>query len=301
MSPAPSAKARASAKVRREKQILAVGSVILLALLGFELPKMLRHGSSETNPSRPTVPATVQSSPLAAAAGKLPDTDRVAIVPQVGQLLSFGLFKGKDPFFQQLGTRVAVPAAPSKPLTPTPKQTRPKRTPPPPASVIPSPVTTSTAPTTVTTPTGSETTPTGTSPTSTTPAPPAVAPSAVLISTNGLCESVAMNGTFPATENIFRVVWIAQDGSSAKISVVGGAYDSGQATATIKLGESLTLVNTADGTRYVIVLKKKCDVQAVKAATTAAPLPATPSTTTTTTTATTPIVTDALDTTTLSG
>ena len=61
-----------------------------------------------------------------------------------------------------------------------------------------------------------------------------------------------MNGTFPADEDIFRLVSIAKNGKSVKIGVVGGSYDSGAATATLKLGEKLTLVNTADGTRYVI-------------------------------------------------
>jgi len=89
-----------------------------------------------------------------------------------------------------------------------------------------------------------------------------------------------------------------------KIGIVGGSYDSGQATAMLELGKKLTLVNTADGSRYVIALEAKCDV--------VAPAPGAPTTTTTTptitppapalaapaapTTPTTPIVTDALDT-----
>ena len=95
--------------------------------------------------------------------------------------------------------------------------------------------------------------------TTTTPAAP-VRPRrpTALISTNGVCERIAVNGTFPANEDIFRVVSIAKSGKSVEIGIVGGSYDSGQPTATLKLGEKLTLVNTADGTRYVIVLKAKC-------------------------------------------
>jgi hypothetical protein len=117
----------------------------------------------------------------------------------------------------------------------------------------------------------------------------------VLISTNGVCETVNLQGTFPQNENIFRVVWIAKDGKSVKVAVVGGSYDSGEAATTLKMGQTLTLVNTADGTRYVIALKTKCDAQSQ-------PAPATPTTTTSspvppapTTTATTPIVPDSLD------
>jgi hypothetical protein len=293
MSPAPSAKALASAKVRRQKQILAVGSVILLALLGFELPKMLKHGSNNAAPATPAVTAASSGPALAAASGTLPDTDRVSIVPQVGQLLSFGLFKGKDPFIQQLATTpTPLPPAPSTKTQPTVTTTTPK--PPPPASLIPPPTTTSAT-------TGSTTT-TATSPSTTTPGVPPAAPTSVLLSTNGTCETVALNGTFPATENIFRLVWIAKDGSSVKIAVVGGAYDSGQATATVKRGETLTLVNTADGTRYVIALKTRCDARPPAAAATTAATSTTATTTTSpTTTATTPIITDALDTTTPTG
>jgi len=39
----------------------------------------------------------------------------------------------------------------------------------------------------------------------------------------------------------FRVVSIALDGESVEIGVVGGSYDSGQATATLKLGDKLTV------------------------------------------------------------
>ncbi len=87
-----------------------------------------------------------------------------------------------------------------------------------------------------------------------------MAPTSVSISTNGTCEVVSVNGTFPAGENIFRVVSIAKNGKSVKIGIVGGAYDSGAAAITLELGKKLTLVNTADGTRYVLLLQSKCDV-----------------------------------------
>ena len=79
---------------------------------------------------------------------------------------------------------------------------------------------------------------TGTTPAATTPGAAATAPTDVLISTNGVCERVAVKGTFPANEDIFRVVSIAPGGKSVEIGVVGGSYDSGQPTATLKLGTS---------------------------------------------------------------
>ena len=110
-----------------------------------------------------------------------------------------------------------------------------------------------------------------------------------------------MNGTFPGERGLFRVVEIAKSGKWVKIGIAGGSYDSGQATATAKLGVKLTLVNTADGSRYVIVLQAKCTPLAARPA----PTP-TPTTLTTPPPAvvrrpaapapTPPIVTDAYDT-----
>jgi hypothetical protein len=144
-------------------------------------------------------------------------------------------------------------------------------------------------------------------------------PTDALLATNGVCERVAVKGTFPTDENIFRLVAIAKNGKSVEVGVVGGSFDSGQPTATLELGKKLTLVNTADGTRYEIALKASCNLAtpAGTSGTTTAPLPVpaspvapapvtpttTAATTTTppTTTATTPIVTDSLDTTTPTG
>ena len=287
MSAPASPRARADAKVKRQKQIVAVGSVILLVLLGFEVPKLLGGGSAQTAPAPISTTSGSPGSPLAVAPGKLPNTDRVVIERQVGQLLSFDLFKSKDPFVQQLSANSVAPpvvsnSQPGKPSVPAAVTTAVGSTTP--ASTVPLPATTPAVPA-------------ATTPAATTPATSAPAPTSIAISTNGACENVALNGTFPGNEDIFRVVSIAREGKSVEIAVVGGAYDNGQAVATLKLGETLTLVNTADGTRYVISLRSRCDVQtqpATNTSTTLAPAIAT-------TTATTPIVTDSLDTTTPTG
>jgi hypothetical protein len=293
------AAALAKKRVRRQKQIIVVGSVVLLALLGYQLPKLLGGKENETFAPAPlttssSTPSLAAASPV--AAGALPDTDRIAVQRDTSQLVSFGLFKSKDPFVQQLsdGSGAAVPTPASVPSTPVNQQqakaktaaavgatTGPSTEPPLPSVITePAPGSGSTAP--VIPPTSLPGAP---SSTTTTPAsaPPA-APAGALISTNDVCEQVALNGTFPANEDIFRLVEIAKNGKSAKIGIVGGSYDSGQATAVLKLGEKLTLVNTADGSRYVIALQAKCDVVAP-----ASPAPTT--TTATTTPAPTPTVT----------
>jgi hypothetical protein len=155
---------------------------------------------------------------------------------------------------------------------------------------------------------------TGTSPSTTSPNAPAPAPTDALIATNGVCERISVEATFPSDENIFRLVSIAKDGKSVEVGIVGGSFDNGHPTAMLKVGEKITLVNTADGTRYEIVLKTSCKLATPAASATTtqstttpiapAPVPTTPADTapaTTTTTATTPIVTDSLDTTTPTG
>ncbi len=294
-------KALAQKKAQRQKKILAVSSVILLAVVGFQLTRVLGGGKDSAAPAvlstAPSLPASPLAAPLAAVPAKLPNTDRIVIQHDSDQLLSFGLFKSKDPFVQQLSSR--SPALPSSPVRKT-VTTIPAPKPPNPTGVGLTPATTTTT-TTSTVPTPVNPVPPAPTTPSTTPAAPTTAPTSVLISTNGVCQTVAVNGTFPASEDIFRVVSIAEDGKSIKIGVVGGAYDSGQVTATLKLGEKLTLVNTADGTRYVIALHAKCDVQTAPTSTTPTSptvTTTTPSTTTPAPTATTPIVTDSLDTTT---
>lgn len=302
------AAAAAKRRVRRQKIFLAVGTVCLLGVLGFELPKMLgRQGNQSSVVEVTTVsPIAAVASPVAAAVA-LRDTDRFAVQRDTDQLLSFGLFKSKDPFVQQLSTTAApTAAAPSAPSTavpaPTKKATKsvtPGATPTvqaaPGVVVSPAPSPTSTTP--VISPTTVPATPAPATPT----APPA-GPTSALLSTNGVCEQVGLKATFPAAENIFVLVDIAENGKSVKIAIAGGSYDSGQASATIKLGQKLTLVNTSDGSRYVISLEAKCAVTAPGAASASAsasaegaaavapPAPTPP-------TSTTPIVTDPYDTT----
>jgi hypothetical protein len=348
-------------KQSRQKKILAVSSVILLALVGFQLPRLMGGGGGGGGaPATPGAAPAPDAQLAVTPTGSLPDTDRVSIQAGSGQLVSFGLFKSKDPFIQQLvvgnvdltsspepapvvvgagstqgSTTTPAPTStpPSTangsptPTTPslvpvtvpfpatTPITTLPSLTP-----VVPAPVSTSPVAPTPLAPTPNATTPVAPTPVAPTPvAPtpnattpkttttPVVAPTSVSIATNGVCEIVNVDGTFPGNEDIFRVISIAKDGKSAKISVVGGAYDSGASAVTLKMGEKLTLVNTADGTRYVLQLKSQCDVQtqpvsgsgSVSVPTATVPTATAPTATvappTITSSVTTPIVTDALD------
>ena len=308
-----SVKSLAEKRVRRQKIFIAVGSVVLLAVLGFELPKMM-GGKGNEAAAPTTLPAPAAGAAPVVPAGKLPNTDQVVVQRDSNQLISFGLFKSKDPFVQQLST---TPEGASPAPTPIPAPASPTATPSDAPAGGSSPATPAVVPPGVVvtpTPTTGGSGSAGTPPASTTPAAPVPAPTEALIATNGVCERVSVNGTFPTDENIFRLVAIAKNGKSVEVGIVGGSFDNGHPTATLKVGEKITLVNTADGTRYEIVLKTSCNLATPSGGatttqpnTTTTPVAPAPTTTTpadtapATTTATTPIVTDSLDTTTPTG
>jgi hypothetical protein len=116
--------------------------------------------------------------------------------------------------------------------------------------------------------------------------------------TNGVAEQVRAGRDFPAAAPAFRLVTFTA--AEAKISVAGGAFQSGAPTIALAKGKSLTLQNTADGSKYVLVYKGSRTVATSSlpadpvATTTTAPTttaPAATTTTATTTTTTTPAVT----------
>jgi hypothetical protein len=79
-----------------------------------------------------------------------------------------------------------------------------------------------------------------------------------VISVNGLSEEVASGGNFPvanpvaSSNGLFQLVSLTA--KSAKVAVVGGSYASGSQTLTLNANKPVTLVNTADGTRYTLLL-----------------------------------------------
>jgi hypothetical protein len=105
-----------------------------------------------------------------------------------------------------------------------------------------------------------------------------------VISVNGSSETVMTGANFPAATPMFQLVSLTD--TTAKVAVAGGSYASGAQTLTLKVNVPVTLVNTADGTRYTLELYPQGTVaptgssSSSGAATTTAP--ATTTTTTTT-------------------
>jgi hypothetical protein len=250
------------AKVKKQKIILAVGGVLLLGLLAFQVPKMMAMlnakpppdppGAIEMPPNgfpagsaplaAPTLAGSNGASGAVAAHSGIVDSSAVTAAPASGQLVSFGRFASKDPFAQQvdLSPGAGAPSSGGSGGSGTPKPV------PPVGPLGPSPGAPAAKP----------------------------LPTTASISVNGIAETVSVGVDFPVAAPVFHLV--ALTATSAKIAIVGGSYADGAATVTLKKGKTLTLENTSDGSRYVLRLIALDPV-----------VSATPATTTTTQTSTT--------------
>jgi hypothetical protein len=246
------------AKAKKQKIIAAIGGVLLLGLLAFQVPrtmKMLHESNASAPSSTPAASTTTSASATAPIAAPslsggnataaavtggdgLTDPDAVP-PPQSGQLLAFGLFRTKDPFVQQLEVTCgegsqsgSADSACSSGTSGSPKPSKPsggggQAAPANPPKAAP---------------------PGGTGE----PAPPATAPASAVISINGTSETVQIGGQFPAADPVFALLALTK--TTAKIAIAGGSLESGAPSLTLKKNKPLTLMNTADGTRYVLRL-----------------------------------------------
>jgi hypothetical protein len=215
------------AKAKRQKIVLAVLGVVLIGVLAWQVPGVIKLMNKKPAPTATTPPPAVAApaagTPVAATgtagaavpAGTLIDSDPTAQAAG-GQLVSFDRFSSKDPFRQQLGQEAGTPAAPAKDVKPPAPSGGTKQPPAPP------------------------------------PPPPAGDPTAARISVNGVAEKVSVGGTFPSEDPVFVLVSLTK--ATAKVGISGGSLDTGSATVTLKKGKKLTLQNTADGAQYELVL-----------------------------------------------
>ena len=215
----------AQAKAARQKKIAIGGAVILVLVLVIQVPRMMKQlkGSPATAATAPAV-APTPAVPTPAAG-----VPTVASAPATDKLVSFESFGSKDPFIQQ------VSAGGSS--APAPKQ---------------------------------ESTGGGTAPTSRSAASGGAAktqPTAfktdaggaqvstrkvATISVNDVAEAVSASKTFPKGDPVFKLVSIGQ--SSVEIAIADGSFKDGDKTITLTKGKALTLLNTADGKRYKLLL-----------------------------------------------
>jgi hypothetical protein len=247
------------AKAKRQKVIAAVGGVLLLGVLAIQVPRTLKmmnpQGQSAQSSSPSTTTSTTSGTPALAppsldgstgapssasgasqASAAVTTADGISdpagpLPPDAGQLVSFSQFKSKDPFKQQISTACGA----------TSSQT--------PGVVCASG--SSGSPRTAKSGTAKMTSGL------TSPAKPAkklsfAKATTATVSVNGVKSTVSVGKSFPAAAPVFSLVSLA--GGSAKIGIADGSYESGAATVTLTKGKTVTLLNTADGSRYVLRL-----------------------------------------------
>jgi hypothetical protein len=223
------------AKDRKMKKVAAGLGVVLVAVLAFEVPPMLKGsgGGSSTPPAATTTgastataapattpPGVAASAVTPVASSKLPNSDTQ---PKTGksQLYSFSQFNDKDPFVQQVSTASGSLSTPS----------------------------------------------TGSSSSAAAPTVP-IAPTAAVsrnvgdrnlavngaarIAINGRVQVVRIGASFPSANPLFKLV--ANSHGVARIGIATGSYASGAKTVSLVAGRTLTLVDTADGIRYQLRL-----------------------------------------------
>ena len=219
------------AKQKKQRIIAPVLGVLFLGLLAFQVPRVMKQLNppaapvSQTTSTTATPPGGVPTLAAPTLRGAEAGTTGTATPTGTGSLASvdlgvvtsFGRFVSKDPFAQQLSGTNSTPAS------------------------SPSGGAATTKPATPASP--------GSSP----------APGSAVISVNGVLYQVAVGNDFPQSSTdptlvpIFHLVSL--NSHTARISVVGGSYSNGAGAVTLKENKPVTLMNTADGTRYKVVLK----------------------------------------------
>jgi hypothetical protein len=255
----------AAKKQAKQKKIAIVGFVIFLAVMGFTLPKTLKMlkgpqpiatpttetTTTSATPADPGAPPAAATPAVSAGSAELVDTGAQPEAGE-GQLVSFERFATKDPFAQQvdaLPTSDEAPAAESAAETDPRAEAGAASDPAKPASPgAASPGTSSSAPAQE-----QSSTPPAQEPSSRPkPAPPAK-PTSAVIAVNGVDETVKAGAAFPEADPVFELVSLTA--TEVKVGIAGGTLTGGSPTVTLKKGKKVTLVNTADGTRYELVLE----------------------------------------------
>jgi hypothetical protein len=269
------------AQAKKQKKRAIIAAVLFVAVLAYQVPKTLKMlnpkpVSAGTTPApATTTPAPVTGTvptpgvtptPGAPATGATTGTGADALVvnadlspaPMDGQLVSLTRFSSKDPFAPQ--DKTTVQGAPPSSTPPTTSSPKPSTTPSAGngGSFTPAPSSGSSG--------------------SSTPAPSLTVGT---ISLNKVAMAVTVKTDFPVASPMFTLVSLTS--TAAKIAIAGGSLATGASTVTLPLGKTVTLMNTADGTRYELIYVGPGDLTPPASAAGAAPATSTTGTTTTTT------------------
>ena len=201
-----------NAAERRKKIILASLIVLFVALMAFQLPKLLKGSESSATAQVPVsaAPATVGAgSVTAVTAAPVRSSARVRAIRRMA---------AKDPFVPLIRENAATASA--APATSSPRVRRAVR-----AAV----------PTRVVPLRG---------------VLRAVKPTAAVLVVNGRRQVVGVREAFGFGEATFRVVSVGR--KTMRLQVSGGSFGAGKQTITVRKGHGVKLVNTATGESFSI-------------------------------------------------
>jgi hypothetical protein len=268
MAKKPTAEEIRKQKDRRAKKILLVLLPVLVALVAWQGPKVLKQvQGEETESSAPaetaataeetvpgatsggattegattggattgtetgtTVPPTDPNAVAVSATEMLSDTDLPPPVDE-GELIAFSRFEARDPFVQLVDGD-----APSGDITEGGSSTGSSGSTSTPSTGTGTPapsVQPSTNPTVPTTPSTSTL-------------------SEAKISVNGQVHTLKIGDRFPQTDPAFELVAVVE--GQVTIGLANGTFSSGVQTITLNIGEPVTLISQPDGARFTLKL-----------------------------------------------
>jgi hypothetical protein len=215
------------AKARKQKIILGVGGVLLLALLAFQLPKLMKGSPpppttvAATPAADGSTPAPAGTTPVAATTG----SSAMVFAQSTDKLASVSRFDVRDPFDSHGAGAAAPPPTATKAPAPSFKSTTAS------AKGKSGPLF-GTVEGTAAIQKGGNSLP------------------AASIMLNGHKMKVKLGDSFPSSKPYFRLAGVGS--GSLTLSVVKGGLASGSSTLKLKKHKPLTLVNTIDGGRFTI-------------------------------------------------
>ena len=204
-----------NAAERRKKIILASLIVLFVALMAFQLPKLLKGSESSA-----TAPVPVSAVPATAGAGSVTAVTS-APVRSSARVRAIRRMSARDPFVPLIRENAATAsAAPAAPATSRPRVRRAVR------AAVPTRVAPRRA------------------------VVRAVKPTAAVLVVNGRRQVVGVREAFGFGEATFRVVSVGR--KTMRLRVSGGSFGAGKQTITVRKGHRVQLVNTATGESFSI-------------------------------------------------
>jgi hypothetical protein len=211
---------------RRKKLILVGLAVVLVALLAFELPKLLKHSSTASSSA---------STPVAAAAAPTPVVNGsvAASTSLAKRMRAIRRMSANDPFVPLIhdGTSASSSASTSAPASASVSQPAIRFTPSAAAAAR------------------AHTKPAVSKRIHVKPAhvKPAM-PTAAVILTNGQRQVVGVSQVFDIGDAHFRLVSVTR--KAMRIKAVGGVFAGAKQAITVRKGHGVKLANTATGVEY---------------------------------------------------